>query len=144
MKHNWKPLSALLFTFVLAACGTKESSQIASAPAVQPAVPQPSPQSAAPAPQPAAAGAGGDLAQGAKVFKSTCALCHQTGAAGAPVLGNKADWGPRIARGKETLYDHALHGFTGSKGAMPPKGGNTSLSDADVKAAVDYMVSQAQ
>ena len=68
-----------------------------------------------------------------------CAMCHQTGAAGAPKLGDKADWGPRLAQGKDTLYKHALEGFNGNKGAMPAKGGNPSLSDDDVKAAVDFM-----
>jgi cytochrome c5 len=83
-------------------------------------------------------------ADGEKVFKSTCAMCHQTGAGGAPLVGNKADWGPRIAQGNETLYTHAIKGFTGKKGAMPPKGANASLADADVKAAVDYMVNKAK
>ena len=71
-------------------------------------------------------------------------MCHASGVTGAPKFGDKADWGPRIAQGKDTLYQHALNGFQGKKGMMPPKGGNTSLPDADVKAAVDYMVSQAK
>ena len=62
---------------------------------------------------------------------------------GAPKPGDKADWGPRIAQGSELLYKHALEGFTGPKGTMPPKGGST-LPDADVKAAVDFMASQAK
>jgi cytochrome c5 len=66
--------------------------------------------------------------------------CHGTGVAGAPKLGDKAAWAPRIKQGKDTLYNHALHG----KGAMPPKGGNASLADDAVKAAVDYMVSASQ
>lgn len=66
-------------------------------------------------------------------------MCHAAGVAGAPKPGDKADWGPRIAQGKETLYKHAIEGYTGSKGMMPARGGSTSLSDADVKAAVDYM-----
>ena len=64
--------------------------------------------------------------------------------AGAPKVGDKAAWGPRIAQGKDTLYTHALQGFQGKKGVMPPKGGQAQLADADVKSAVDYMVSQAQ
>ena len=71
-------------------------------------------------------------------------MCHGSGAAGAPKIGDKADWGPRIAQGKATLYEHAIKGFNGSKGAMPPKGANPALSDDEVKAAVDYMVSKAQ
>lgn len=82
--------------------------------------------------------------KGEQVVKSTCSLCHQTGAAGAPLIGSKADWLPRLAQGKDKLYEHALKGFTGANGAMPAKGGNPSLPDADVKAAVDYMVSKAK
>ena len=83
-------------------------------------------------------------ATGEKVFKSVCFMCHQTGAAGAPVFGNKTDWAPRIAQGKPTLYKHALGGFTGNNGTMPARGGNPSLKDDEVKAAVDFMVSKAQ
>ena len=64
--------------------------------------------------------------------------CHAAGIAGAPKTGDKGIWTVRIAKGKPTLYEHALKGFNG----MPAKGGNTSLADADVKAAVDYMVAQ--
>ncbi len=67
-------------------------------------------------------------------------MCHAAGVAGAPKPGDKADWGPRIAQGKDTLYKHALEGFNGAKGSMPARGGNTKMSDEDVKAAVDYMV----
>ena len=71
-------------------------------------------------------------------------MCHQTGVAGAPKLGDKADWAPRIAQGKDVLYQHAIAGFTGKKGAMPPKGGAASISDDDIKAIVDYMAASAQ
>ncbi|MCS0464868.1 c-type cytochrome, partial [Burkholderia mallei] len=80
---------------------------------------------------------------GEKVFKSVCFMCHQTGAAGAPIAGNKDDWAPRVAQGKPTLYKHALEGFTGNKGTMPPRGGNPSLKDNEVEAAVDFMVAKA-
>lgn len=83
-----------------------------------------------------AAGAGQDT------YGKACVACHGAGVAGAPKLGDKGDWGPRIAQGKDTLYKHAIEGYTGKKGMMPPKGGNTALADADVKAAVDYMVAQ--
>ena len=63
-------------------------------------------------------------------------LCHAAGVAGAPRAGDKAAWAPRIHTGIDHLYMSALKG----KGAMPPKGGNVALPDADVKAAVDYMV----
>ena len=65
-------------------------------------------------------------------------MCHTAGVAGAPKLTDKGAWAPRIAQGKDALYSSSLKG----KGAMPAKGGNPSLSDADVKAAVDYMVGQ--
>ena len=71
-------------------------------------------------------------------YQSACFACHGTGAAGAPKLGDKGAWQPRIAQGKDTLYSHALNGFKG----MPPKGGRGDLSDDVVKAVVDYMVSQ--
>lgn len=80
---------------------------------------------------------------GEDTYNKTCMACHGTGAAGAPKIGDKADWGPRVAQGKQTLYDHAIKGFTGQKGAMPPKGGAAQLSDDEVKAAVDFMVSKA-
>lgn len=80
---------------------------------------------------------------GESIYKRTCALCHSAGVAGAPMLGDAADWGPRIAQGKDTLYKHALEGFTGAKGMMPAKGGNAALTDDEVKSVVDYMVSKA-
>jgi cytochrome c5 len=69
--------------------------------------------------------------------------CHGAGIAGAPKYGDKAAWAPRIAQGSNVLYDHALKGFQGKAGVMPPKGGS-SAPDADVKAAVDYMVAAAK
>lgn len=99
------------------------------------------PAPAASAPAPAAPVA--DNAAGEGVFKKVCSMCHQTGAAGAPVVGNKSDWGPRIAKGKDTLYKHAMEGFNGEKGSMPARGGNPSLTDEEVKSAVDYMVGRA-
>ncbi|MHB8914885.1 MAG: c-type cytochrome [Thiobacillus sp.] len=78
--------------------------------------------------------------KGEATYKQSCAVCHAAGVAGAPKLTDKVAWAPRIASGKEALYASGLKG----KGEMPAKGGNPSLSDADVKAAVDYMVSQAK
>ena len=75
-------------------------------------------------------------ADGKGTYTSACFACHGTGAAGAPKLGDKGAWKARIAQGNDTLLDHAINGFKG----MPAKGGNASLSDAAVKAAVKYMV----
>jgi cytochrome c5 len=84
------------------------------------------------------------FADGKATFQQACFACHGTGAAGAPKIGDKAAWKDRIAKGKDTLHKHALKGFTGKKGVMPAKGGRTDLKDADVMAAVDYMVSQSK
>jgi len=77
---------------------------------------------------------------GEQVVKTVCTACHGAGLVGAPKIGDKAAWGPRLAEGPATLYAHALKGIRG----MPPKGGNPSLSDAEVKAAVDYMIGQSK
>lgn len=82
--------------------------------------------------------------QANETYSKSCATCHATGVANAPKVGDKAAWKARIAQGKSTLYEHALKGFKGSKGFMPAKGGNPTLKDADVKAAVDHMVAQSK
>ncbi len=83
-----------------------------------------------------------DLAKGEQVYKQTCQVCHTMGIAGAPKFGDKTAWQSRVTQKMETLFSHALNGFKGNSGVMPPKGGATYLSDADVKAAVAYMVSK--
>jgi len=95
---------------------------------------------AAPAAAPATADSSG---AGKALYSSACIACHGAGVAGAPKFGDKAAWSGRIAQGTATLYEHALKGFQGKAGVMPPKGGS-SAPDADVKAAVDYMVSAAK
>jgi cytochrome c5 len=91
----------------------------------------------------ATANAAGDD-KGKAVYDSTCVACHGAGVAGAPKFGDKAAWKDRIAQGNAKLYEHALTGFQGKAGFMPPKGGNTALPDGDVKAAVDYVVSKSK
>ena len=81
---------------------------------------------------------------GQQVYQTTCVACHGAGIAGAPKLGDKTQWAKHIAKGRDTLYASALNGVQGSAGAMPPKGGNPALSDAEVRAAVDYMVAQSK
>ena len=86
------------------------------------------------------AASGAAIADGAATYTQACQACHMTGAAGAPKLGDKAAWAPRIAQGNDALYAAVING----KGAMPPKGGQMQLGDDVVKAAVDYMVAQSK
>lgn len=90
-----------------------------------------------------AAGATASLDSGEAVYQSACTACHGAGIAGAPKTGDKAAWEPRIAKGMDTLVQHAVEGFQGEAGYMPPKGGNPALSDEQVRMAVEYLVGQA-
>jgi cytochrome c5 len=98
----------------------------------------------APPPAPAAPVAVAAVAakpkSGEEVYNAACVACHGTGAAGAPKTGDKAAWAPRIAQGVAVLYDHSIKGFK----SMPAKGGQTALSDDEVKAAVDYQVAKSK
>jgi len=151
-------LLSLLLLSLLAACSQRQQSaappqSATPAPGVAEAAPAvatvPAPAEAPPAAAAAAPEtAGVKLAQsddkGKKVYDTTCVACHAAGVAGAPKFGDKASWAPRIAQGVDTLYTHAINGFQGKVGMMPPKGGSMNLSDADVKAAVDYMMAHAK
>ena len=105
------------------------------------------PTAAAPAaPAGAAAAAAPAVASadsGKTLYNAACVACHAAGIAGAPKLADKAAWAPRLQQGTAVLYKHAIEGFTGKSGVMPPKGG-ASAPDADVKAAVDFMVAAAR
>ena len=81
---------------------------------------------------------------GPQVYNSACLACHGAGIGGAPILGDAAQWVERVAQGADTLREHALQGFSGTTGYMPPKGGRLDLSDSEIEAAVDYMVGEAQ
>ncbi len=102
---------------------------------------------AAPVAAPAAAAAAAPVKlaadAGKTLYAAACAACHTPGIAGAPALGNKAQWAPRLAQGNPVLYEHAIKGFQGKAGVMPAKGGS-SASDEEVKAAVDYMAAAAK
>jgi cytochrome c5 len=102
-----------------AAAATVAPTAVAAAPAAAPATAKP---------------------DGKKLYDTSCMACHAAGVAGAPKFGDKAAWAPRIKTGIDALYAAALKG----KGTMPAKGGNAAAPDADVKAAVDYMVSAAK
>jgi cytochrome c5 len=106
---------------------------VAAAPAVAAAAPA---AAAAPVASPAVASAD----TGKKAYDTACFACHGAGIAGAPKFGDKAAWSARIGQGSSVLYEHAIKGFQGKAGVMPAKGGS-ALPDADIKAAVDYMVS---
>ena len=81
---------------------------------------------------------------GQQVYLTTCVACHDAGIAGAPKVGDKSQWAKHIAKGRDTLYASAVNGVQGSTGVMPPKGGNPGLSNAEVRAAVDYMVARSK
>ncbi|MBB5203387.1 cytochrome c5 [Inhella inkyongensis] len=134
MKKLSIALSPLALAVLLTACGKKDETPAASTTPAQPVAADTAP---AAAPSPTA-----EL--GKSIYGKTCAMCHGAGVAGAPKPGDKADWAPRIAQGNDTLYKHAIEGFTGTKGMMPARGGGASLTDEQVKAAVDFMVGQSK
>jgi cytochrome c5 len=81
---------------------------------------------------------------GQQVYQASCVACHGAGIAGAPKVEDKGQWAKRIAKGVDTLYAGALNGMQSSAGVMPAKGGNPALSNAEVRAAVDYMVARSK
>ena len=106
-------------------------------PAAAPAAAPVTVATAAPAPGAKSAAAKADAGQGKSVYDATCNVCHAAGVAGAPKAGDRAAWALRLKAGVSALHASSIKG----KNAMPPKGGNLALSDADVSATVDYMVS---
>ncbi|UOD30061.1 cytochrome c5 family protein [Massilia violaceinigra] len=137
-------LLSLLMVAALAACGDKAPAPDAAATAVAPApavasapAPAATPAAAA-APAPAAPSAD-VLAAGEKIYTASCASCHAAAVMGAPKLGDKPSWTPRIAKGIEVLYASATNGLN----MMPPRGGNAALKDEEIKSVVDFMVSKA-
>lgn len=138
-----RTLIATVVLAALAACGRQEPP---AAPAAAPEASTPAPATATSSTAPTTEVAAAPAANGTgkSTYGKVCVMCHGAGIGGAPKFGDKAAWGPRIAQGQDTLYKHALEGFTGSQGMMPAKGGGANLSDDDVKAAVDYMAAAAK
>lgn len=85
-----------------------------------------------------------NAAAGKAVYDVSCASCHASGIMGSPKTGDKPTWAPRIAQGMTLLVSHSVNGYTGKKGMMPAKGGNTKLTAAQVGDAVAYMVSKSK
>lgn len=79
---------------------------------------------------------------GPQVYNEACIACHGAGIAGAPTLTDSENWAPRIAQGLDVLRQHAIEGYTGSAGYMPPKGARLDLSDQEVYDAIDYMLGE--
>lgn len=92
------------------------------------------------APSPSTAATGTAELDGEGVYKAACTACHGMGIAGAPKTGDADAWGPRVDKGIDILVQHAIEGFQGEAGYMPPRGGNASLTDAQVRDAVQHMV----
>lgn len=81
---------------------------------------------------------------GPQVYNAACIACHGSGIGGAPIVGDAAAWTERLGQGNDTLYLHAIEGYTGSSGFMPPKGGRLDLSDEEIQGAVDFMTAESQ
>lgn len=122
-----------------AAATPAASASAAAAPAAEPASSQAPAATAAAEPAVAAAAPAADPAVGKAVYDKACALCHAAGVAGAPKLGDKDAWAPRIATGLDALVKVSIAG----KGAMPPRGASTATDD-ELRAAVQFMVDQSQ
>lgn len=86
---------------------------------------------AAPAP-------GAEPRAGKEVYAAVCSACHDSGAAGAPIKGNQAQWQPRANQGLATLIDHAINGIRG----MPARGGNPAVTDAEIENTIVYMLGE--
>ncbi|MGX8882203.1 c-type cytochrome [Methylovorus sp. SPW-M1] len=129
------PAAAPAAAPVAAAPAPAPAAQAKAAAPAAPAAPaeEAKPVVVAEAPKPAASGKSGE-----EVVKGVCAMCHAGGLMGAPKIGDKDGWAPRIAQGYDTLVQHAIHGIR----MMPAKGGNPGLSDAEVARAVAYMANQ--
>jgi len=138
-------INGLIPPEVSPAAQQREQARIAPAGAVYAGATGAAAQAAAAAAATAAAAsqvAYGGTMDGSVIYNNLCTGCHTSGVGNAPTL-DPAHWTSRIAQGTETLYKHAIEGYTGPDGGiMPPKGGNPALTDEQVKATVDWMLSQ--
>jgi cytochrome c5 len=89
-----------------------------------------------------APGAGSAVDPGEATWKRICAECHDGGLGDAPAIGDRDAWRPRLVQGRDVLLRHAIEGFTGAIGEMPPRGGDADLSDSQVEAALGYMIAK--
>ncbi len=141
MKKILGVTALMLLGATLGGCGADEDS-----PAVPPAVEAQIAERIAPPGEIVAQGAtaqataGGESRSIADIYQSKCAVCHASGAAGAPKLGDAAAWASRLDKGMDTLYANAINGFQG----MPPKGLCMDCSEAEIKATVDYLLENSQ
>lgn len=123
----------------LVACGSKDKG--APPPDIQAQIAQRiAPEGEIVKPSAAAPAASGAARSGEEVFQAKCTVCHTAGVGGAPKIGSASDWGPRVGKGMDILYGGAINGIRG----MPPKGLCMDCSDAEIKAAVDYMTSKSK
>ena len=137
LNSRTKWVLALLVTFLFAlACSKKEETKTEEMKQTAPAEQKSTAMEQAKEQTPAGSTAASD--QGKEVYQKTCSSCHETGVSGAPKIGDKTAWDSLIAKGKDQLVQSVINGM----GAMPPKAGNPSLSEEEIRAAVDYMVDQ--
>lgn len=124
-----------------APASSSEASEAQATMAAEPSVAQVMASDANAENMPASGHGASEAANGETIWKAHCSMCHATGVAGAPKIGDTKAWGEIFKKTNlATLYDHAIHGFSGDLGYMPPRGGAMNLSDPQVKAAVDYMI----
>ena len=129
-------LALLVLSLAIIACSKKEETKTEQTKQATPTEQKSTPMEQT-KPQ-AAASSTAASNSGKAVYQNTCAACHETGVSGAPKIGDKTAWVGLIAKGKEQLVQSVINGM----GAMPPKAGNPSLSEAEIRAAVDYIVNQ--
>jgi cytochrome c5 len=138
------PVPGAAATAAAAASASASALAIVTAPVPDsPSVPAAAPAAAVAATVVTAAPVAATTDAGKAVYGAVCVTCHGAGIAGAPKFGDKAAWAPRLAEGTAVLYQHAIAGFQGKSGVMPAKGGSNK-PDADIKAAVDYILNAAK